>query len=303
MKRKYLSLILAVVMVLGTLTTVANAAPTNNVKVDWLIEKGFVEGYADGTYGLEKTITRAEVATMVVRTLGKEEDAVKSMNIISLFTDMNTSDVLWSRGYVTIAAFEGIVNGYLDGTFGPKKDITYAEVATMLVRVLGGLNKDEEKLATGVNWATIYLTKANQLGIFEGVEVSDYSALAVRGKIFEMVYNVISKTPDTGLEAYKGIVIENTRVSGLDKGEIAIEVIEKSTGAATHRYDTGSNVRIKLKDLKEDTNYLLGKVVDVTINESNEATRLTIDNSYSYITGQTVFNKDELTINDKTYGL
>ena len=151
--KRILSLVLALVMVLGTFGTVF-AAPTDNERVDWLIEEGLVLGYGDGTYGLEKAITRAEVATMVVRALGFEEDAGKMANIPSVFSDMRGTNVAWANGYVNLAVGKGIINGYEDGTFMPSKDISYAEVAAILVRSLDGMTPEEIKAATGRDWAT-----------------------------------------------------------------------------------------------------------------------------------------------------
>ena len=296
MDRKYLSLILALVMVLGTFT-MANAAPTNNVKVDWLIEKGLVEGYVDGTFGLDKTITRAEAATMVVRVQGLEALATGFKGTKSQFKDVPTTH--WANGYINVVASNGVVNGYLDGTFQPEGKITYAEIIKMLVVVNGDLPESNPL----VSWEIPYITKALEVGILKDINVESYNNQALRGTIFEMVYNLMSKEVETGLESYKGIVIENTRVSGLEEGEFAIEVIGRNPGSANYRYDTGSNIRFKLKDIKEDSNRLLGKVIDLTINEKNEASKLAIDNSYSYLVGMTTVNKDELTINGKTYGV
>lgn len=296
MDRKYLSLILALVMVLGTFT-MANAAPTDNVKVDWLIEKGLVEGYDDGTFGLEKDITRAEAAAMIVRVQDLEVLATGYKSTKSQFKDVPTTH--WANGYINVVAYNKVVNGYPDGTFKPDGKITYAEIIKMLVVVNGDIPAENPL----VPWEVPYIQKALEVGILKDINISSYNLEANRGTIFEMIYNLMAKDLDKGLEAYKGIVIENTRVNGLDKDELAIEVIERNSGSASYRYNTGSNVRIKLKDVKGDTNHLLGKVINVTINENNEVSRFAIDETYSYLTGPTSVNKDEITINGKTYGV
>ncbi len=295
MYRRYLTLVLALVIVFSTFIMVS-AVPTNNEKMDWLIDRGIIIGDAgSGELRLSDTITRAEAAAVVVRVQGLEGLAKNYKSVKSQFPDVPTSH--WANGYINIVASNNVVNGYLDGTFKPDVEITYAEVIKMLVAV----NGDIPAANSLVSWQVPYIQKALQVGILEGIAVESYEDEAVREKIFEMVQNVMTKVLDKGLETYKAIVIENTRVNKLDKDELAIKVIEKDSSGDNYRYDTGSYVRIKLKDVHGDRNYLLGKVIDININQKNEVSRLTIDETYSYLTGPTTVNKDKLTINGKTY--
>ncbi len=88
---------------------------------------GFVKGYEDGSFGPEKYITRAEFATMATRyaTLTENKDLS--------FTDISGH---WAEEYINKAANAGWVNGYEDGSFGPQKYITRAEVMTIINRML-----------------------------------------------------------------------------------------------------------------------------------------------------------------------
>ena len=297
MNKRYLSLILVVVMLVSTFS-VAFAAPTNNEKINWLVEKGIVKGDAGtGNLRLEDTISRAEASAMIARAQGLEVLAEGFKNTENQFKDVSTTH--WANGYINVVASNDIVNGYPDGTFRPEDKITYAEIIKMLVVIDSGILGKNPL----VSWEVPYITKALEVGILEGINIESYNNQAIRGTIFEMVYNLISKRAETGLESYKGIVIENARVSGLDKDEIAIEVIKRNSDTGNYRYDHGDNVRIKLSKVTADTAKLLGKVIDITINKNNEASRVTIDNSYLYLTGSTIVNKDELTINGNTYAI
>ena len=95
MNKRVLSLIMAFVMVFATVSI--SMAATGNEKVDWLIERGLVEG-DEGGYRLNDNIRRSEVSAMVVRALDQENVAVTLQAITSRFTDMNLSNVLWARG-------------------------------------------------------------------------------------------------------------------------------------------------------------------------------------------------------------
>ena len=84
-------------------------------------------GYPDGTFRPDAPITRAEFATIACRfeelTAGK-----------ATFSDV--PDSYWGAKYINFAAARGWVTGYPDGTFGPQKNITRAEVVTITCRLL-----------------------------------------------------------------------------------------------------------------------------------------------------------------------
>ena len=82
MNKKILSLVLALVMVLGTFGTVS--AATGNAKVDWLIEEGLVTGDSGG-YRLSDPIRRSEVAAMTARALFAESTAALLKSIQGQF--------------------------------------------------------------------------------------------------------------------------------------------------------------------------------------------------------------------------
>ncbi|TJX14385.1 S-layer homology domain-containing protein [Tissierella creatinini] len=299
MNKRLLSLLIALMMVLSTVSI--SMAATGNDKVDWLIEKGLVTGYPDGTYGLERNITRAEVAAMVTRTLEQENVAATLQAISSRFTDMNLSNVLWARGYVNFVDGQGIVNGYPDGTFGPSRNITYAEIIKILVMVNGDI--PDTTGYEGALWAVPYITKAVSVGITEGVTIpnDNYNGIATREKVFEMIYNTMIKKVVVEQEIYKGIVIENSRVAGLDSDEISFIVFQPGDNppGANLRYKKDSQVKITLP-ANQDAETLLGKVVDVTIDKDNNAVKLTVDNSYTYYNGPIIASEDEITLKDGT---
>ncbi len=90
---------------------------------------GFMEGYPDGTFRGDDTITRAELAAVLSRLSRTEYDDSTE----SSFTDIEGH---WAEKAIThIEQFNWIV-GYEDGTFRPDEPITRAEVVTMINRVL-----------------------------------------------------------------------------------------------------------------------------------------------------------------------
>ena len=107
-----------------------------NTAVSTMTKAGIVDGYPDGTFRPDAPITRAEMA-----------------KIISLFAKLDKSESRfydiaghWAEAYIRLAAGNGWIAGYPDGTFGPQRNITRAETATMINRVLERVPSEESRL-------------------------------------------------------------------------------------------------------------------------------------------------------------
>jgi hypothetical protein len=294
MNRKIISTFLVFIMILslGTITF----AKTGNEKIDWLVEKKFVEGDGSGDLNLNGNLTREEAATIIVKALGKETLVASYQNVENIFKDMNSK--VWSNGMVNVAVQEKIVSGFPDKTFGPKKNITYQEIITMLVQVKGGLTAEEQK--AGV-WPTPYILKANELGILDSSMKSlDYKKDATRLVAFEMLYNTVKPNEDKDLNAYKAIVREVERVYSIDKDELGLTIFKDSNNASKYKSNEYTRIKHTNKDSLED---LLGKVVKVKLDDNNNLKSYEIDNSYDYLMGKAEFRRDEVTLNGKTYDI
>lgn len=281
MNKKILSLILALVMVVGSFSFVS--AQTGNEKVDWLIEEGLVLGDAGG-YRLNDPIRRSEVATMVTRALDAESSAELLTGLPSAFSDVPLSH--WANGYINYATSMQYVNGYPNGTFGPERNISYAEIITILVRTTEAEVNTEGY--TGEFWATPYIVKAIELGITEGVSIpgSDYNSTATREKVFEMIYNTVMKRLMVDREVYEAIFIENERVSNLEENEITAYILGEGTNSpdAELRFEKDDEVTLLLTG-NMDSEMLLGKVADITIDKDDNLIDAVVDMSFEYYTG------------------
>ena len=94
--------------------------------------RNIVGGYPDGTFRPNQPVTRAEFISLLVRTLNLR---AKYGNV----PEPQFADTLpqWAASDIAIAVHAGIVGGYEDGTFGPHKPITRAEVAVIIKRAIG----------------------------------------------------------------------------------------------------------------------------------------------------------------------
>lgn len=96
-------------------------------------ERGWAEGYEDGTFRPDMKITRAEFVKLLAVALGLE---VSSKNGEIEFADERDIPD-WARPYVAAAVRERLVEGYEDGTFRANRTITRAEVVTVIGRTVG----------------------------------------------------------------------------------------------------------------------------------------------------------------------
>lgn len=91
------------------------------------VGEGYISGYSDNTIKAENNITRQEAAFIIQKILNIPDDKEG----LNKFSDKDTIDA-WSKGAIGATAKNDIINGYSDGKFYPKKNITRAEAFTMI---------------------------------------------------------------------------------------------------------------------------------------------------------------------------
>ncbi len=108
-------------------TDVAQGDWYNNA-ISTLTKVGVINGYPDGTFRPNASITRAEIVKIAVSFF----DFVEAND--HLFSDV---DGHWAEAYIAAASEKGLINGYPDGTFKPDRNVTRAEAVTIINNVLG----------------------------------------------------------------------------------------------------------------------------------------------------------------------
>ena len=181
--KKVLSFVLVLSMILGSFGMAFAAAPADVVGKDYedavnvLVELGVVAGYEDGSYRPENIVTRAEMATFIVKAMGLADYAVGK----SAFTDMAGH---WADAFVAYAASLGFVAGNTDGTFAPDATVSYDQAITMLVQALG---YKAEYMVGGYPGA--FVNQAKTLGMLDGVKSG--AAGANRGDVATLLFNTL----------------------------------------------------------------------------------------------------------------
>jgi len=144
---------------------------------------GFINGYPDGTFKPENSITRAEF-TVIANKLAN----LSLVNSTGTFKDCAFH---WGEPYVETAAKNNILSGYPDGTFKPDNLVTYAEGVTILLNLKG---YKEEINSNSIRWPFNYLNKAKELRLLNSIETEDYMVPANRGDVAIMALNAYLMT-------------------------------------------------------------------------------------------------------------
>ncbi len=138
--------------------------------VEFMANKGFVNGVSEGNFNPDANITRAEFATLVVKTIG-----LSAAEYENTYYDVVSDD--WFAGYVQAAKNEGYVSGY-NGMFRPNDYITREEIAKVIVAAYNQKTNnimepggalyftDIESISA---WAYDYIVEATKQGFVNGV--------------------------------------------------------------------------------------------------------------------------------------
>jgi len=125
--------------------------------------KSFVSGYPNGTFRPNAGVTRAELASMLLKALGIQPRASAVE-----YSDVPASN--WAAGAIAQLTEQGLMGGYPDGTFGPDRPITRAEFAVVLVRANEMTRGKSESSLRDIDghWAKGAILLAEQAGLIQG---------------------------------------------------------------------------------------------------------------------------------------
>ena len=133
-------------------------------------------------------ITRAQFCKVIVTAMGRATTAAGLAGLQPTFTDGATIPT-WVWGYINVAVYMGIINGYADGSFKANNPVTYAEAVTMLIRTVPG---HLAQVTPGV-WPYNFLFYGVDEGFTGGVDVGFANLPASRGDIAQMTVATMQK--------------------------------------------------------------------------------------------------------------
>ena len=153
--------------------------------VNTLVSLGVVQGFDDGSFQPNGTVTRAQMAKMIYVLRTGNSDASAYNNDKTSFTDINGH---WAAGYIKYCQSLGIIAGKSSTIFAPNANVTAQEAAKMLLVTLG---YDATKAGlTGAGWASKTNALADEAGLLEDVNTS-FTAACPRQYAAQLIYNTI----------------------------------------------------------------------------------------------------------------
>ena len=224
--------------------------------VDTLVSLGVVNGYTDGSFKPNDTVTRAEMAKMIYVLRTGNSDASAYNDDYSTFADIKGH---WARGYVKYCQSLGIIAGQSATKFAPDQTVTAQEAAKMLLVTLG---YDAKKAGlVGTTWASKTNALADENGLLEDVNTS-FTGPCPRQYAAQLIYNAIDAPTVVwrddayttnnygngdnptigekymGLHSVEGILTYFQKEDGKDTYNATVENITKKDGTAL----SGKNV-------------------------------------------------------------
>ena len=163
----------------------------NLAAVEFLQQRGILDGYADGSFKPDNAINRAESIKVLLESLGESPLA----GGVSEFSDVPAD--AWFAGYVNKAKQKGIVKGYSDGSFQPGKTVNQVELLKVAFESFG-IDLSDYPVTTLPNgsdtnaWYAPYLQYAVDNNLLDADTVNPGEGMT-REAFSEVIYRLIQQ--------------------------------------------------------------------------------------------------------------
>ena len=247
--------------------------------VDMLSSLGVIQGYDDGSFKPNTTVTRAQMAKMIFTIMnGGNDNANAYASLPTAFTDLPTA--AWAQGYVRYLQNTGIIAGKSATKFAPNDTVTGLEAAKMVL-VAAGYNAQKAGL-TGAAWAQNTMKYGQLNNLFEDVD-ADLNAALPRQYAAQILYNALDMERvvwSNDIEDFKPAtdVDDDKTIGGkymdLVKTDAAqLLSVEKTSGKDTYeitlgkavKYGDGDHTKAKFDKVPTDVADMIGLNVKVLV--------------------------------------
>ena len=197
--KKFLSLVLALVMTMSLVTVSAGAKDfsdddsiTYQEAVDVISEIGVVDGYTGGDFKPTDVLTRGAAAKIICNLILGPTTASALSASSAPFKDVPVSNTF--AGYITYCAQEKIINGYPDGSFRPEEALSFQHALLLLYRAAGSPEVAADQTFTDVPANAYYAAAvrwaaANKITTGTGNNCFSPAAPCIRAQIVTLLYN------------------------------------------------------------------------------------------------------------------
>lgn len=162
--------------------------------VNVFVKLGVVNGYQDGGFHPDASITRAEFATVLAKVFGLSGNAAGG----------SLSDISghWAEDSIRALQQKGIISGYQNGTFLPNREISRAEIIAMISKIID-LNSVSSPASSSFSdldktWNKEQIGQAAAAGIISGEGGGKFlpAKQASRAEAFTIVLRVLETNPE-----------------------------------------------------------------------------------------------------------
>ena len=195
--KKFLSLVLALVMTMSLVTVSAGAKDftddseiTYKEAVDVISALGVVDGYSDGDFRPDDVLTRGAAAKIICNLILGPTTASALSAGTAPFKDVPVTNTF--AGYITYCSQQGIISGYADGTFRPTGTLSGNAFMKMLLGALGYDSSIEGY--TGANWTVSVIKQAVGIGLDDGNDEFVGSKAVTRQEAALYAFNMLQAT-------------------------------------------------------------------------------------------------------------
>ena len=214
--KKFLSLVLALVMTMSLVTVSAGAKDfTDSTKiqyteaVDVMSAVKVIDGYAEGDFRPTATLTRGAAAKIICNLILGPTTASALVADAAPYKDVPTNHTF--AGYIAYCQKTGIISGYADGTFKPANSLTGYAFMKMLLGALG--YKAEQEGYTGANWSIQVAKRALNIGLADDL-VGDFNGVKAVNREEACLY---------AFNTLKATMVEYDKNSTVTVGNITIK--------------------------------------------------------------------------------
>ncbi len=216
---------------------------SNKREIAYLLYKGVLDKSELNDYILSDNANRAlkryEAAILLAKALGKESEVKNS--VISILPYKDTSDIpMLARAYVKTVKEENIMGGMTETEFGPMVDVSRAQIATMLYRIMKKNEKEESRsigTAVAIDLDKGTITVKSAIDVINTYELDDSVLVRLDG--------VIAKLSDYTIGTQVRITLKSDKPYMLEG--ILPETTDAVSGAVLSISSSGSPKKIKIR--------------------------------------------------------
>jgi len=158
----------------------------------------YMQGYPDGTFRPDQSITRAEIAAILSRVGPGQKLNDQTVDY------KDKEDFRWATNDILKVTSDGLMTGYKDGTFGPKLFMTRAEMAAIVVRWMNLTGELSSSFPdTKDHWSAHNIALVQEAGYMKGMPDGSFGPdkLLSHAEAVTIINRILKRGPLFGSQA------------------------------------------------------------------------------------------------------